>query len=148
MGTELGPLDIQGIMARIPHRYPFLLLDGVTEHTMGQRIRGYKNVSANEPYFQGHFPGNPLMPGVLQLEAMAQLGSVLIKSVPGNEGKLGVFAGIDNVRFRRMVRPGDRLDMEAVLTKFRPPIGKSSCKAWVNGELVVEADLMFSLIDA
>ena len=147
-GTDMGAMDIQGIMNIIPHRYPFIMLDGVTEHTLGKRICGYKNVSSNEPFFQGHFPGNPIMPGVLQLEAMAQLGTVLIKSFPGNENKLGVFAGIDKVRFRKIVRPGDRLDMEAVLTKYRLPIGKSECKAWVNGELVVEAELMFSLIDA
>lgn len=141
------PLAIKDIMGFLPHRYPFLLVDRVTEHTVGESIKGYKNVTMNEPFFQGHFPGEPIMPGVLQLEAMAQLGGVLLKHMPGTEDKLMVFAGIDKARFRKIVVPGDRLDMECVIIKFRPPFGKSSCKAYVNGELVVEAEMMFSLID-
>lgn len=138
---------IQEIMAKIPHRYPFILIDRVTEHVQGKSIKGYKNVTINEPFFQGHFPGDPIMPGVLQLEAMAQLGAVLMMSTEAAQGKLMVFAGMDNVRFRRMVTPGDRLDMECALIRLRPPIGKSQCKAFVDGELVVEAELMFSMVD-
>jgi 3-hydroxyacyl-[acyl-carrier-protein] dehydratase len=134
-------------MTRIPHRYPFLLVDQVTEHRFNQSISGYKNVTMNEPFFQGHFPNNPIMPGVLQVEALAQLGGVLISYLPAGIGKLSVFAGIDKVRFRKIVRPGDRLDMVCELTKFRPPIGKATCKASVNGETVLEAELMFSILD-
>ncbi len=146
-GTELPEKSITEIMQYLPHRYPFLLVDRVTRHVHGQFIEGYKNVTMNEPYFQGHFPGRPIMPGVLQLEAMAQLGGVLLKHLPEAEGKLAVFAGIDSARFRRMVVPGDKLEMHCELTKFRPPIGKSRCKATVNGETVVEAEMMFSLVD-
>jgi len=144
---ELPPLNIQEIMACIPHRPPFLLLDRVTRHVQGKFIEGYKNVTMNEPFFVGHFPERPIMPGVLQLEALAQLGGVLISHVPEGKGKLAVFAGINNVRFRRMVVPGDKLELFAELVKFRSPIGKSVCRATVNGELAVEAELMFSLID-
>lgn len=144
----LKPAGIQQIIELLPHRYPFLLVDRITEHAQNKYIKGYKNVSMNEPFFQGHFPGDPIMPGVLQLEALAQIGAVLIQqSKFAQPGKLTVFAGMDNVRFRRIVVPGDRLDMECTLIKFRAPIGKSSCKAYVNGELAVEADLMFSMVD-
>jgi 3-hydroxyacyl-[acyl-carrier-protein] dehydratase len=112
-----------------------------------KHIRGYKNVTVNEPFFQGHFPGDPIMPGVLQLEALAQLGAILMLQTDKGQGKLMVFAGMDNVRFRRMVIPGDRLDMECQLIKFRFPLGKSLCKAYVNGELAVEAELLFSIVD-
>jgi 3-hydroxyacyl-[acyl-carrier-protein] dehydratase len=144
--VSLPPIGIREIMDLIPHRYPFILVDRVTEHIQGKRIKGYKNVSINEPFFQGHFPGDPIMPGVLQLEALAQLGAVLMMSTEVAQGKLMVFAGMDNVRFRRMVVPGDRLDMECELTRFRMPIGKSQCKAYVNGKLAVEADMIFSVV--
>jgi 3-hydroxyacyl-[acyl-carrier-protein] dehydratase len=145
-GLPLAPIGIREIMDLIPHRYPFLLVDRVTEHVQGKFIKGYKNVTANEPFFQGHFPGDPIMPGVLQLEAMAQLGGVMMMCMDLARGKLMVFAGMDNVRFRRMVLPGDRLDMEVELTRLRPPIGKSTCKAYVNGELAIEAEMTFSMI--
>lgn len=144
---HLPPEDISRIIGILPHRYPFLLVDRVTEHIRNKHIRGYKNVTINEPFFQGHFPGDPIMPGVLQLEALAQLGAILMLQTEKAQGKLMVFAGMDNVRFRRMVIPGDRLDMECELIKFRFPIGKSVCKAYVNGELAVEAELMFSIVD-
>jgi 3-hydroxyacyl-[acyl-carrier-protein] dehydratase len=139
--------DILRILSILPHRYPFLLVDRVTDHIQGQFIKGYKNVSINEPFFQGHFPGDPIMPGVLQLEALAQMGALMMLQTEKAKGKLMVFAGMDNVRFRRMVTPGDRLDMECILTKFRFPIGKSTCKAYVDGELAVEAELIFSIVD-
>jgi len=145
-GVQLPPIGIREIMDLIPHRYPFILVDRITEHVKEKRIKGYKNVSMNEPFFQGHFPGDPIMPGVLQLEAMAQLGAVMMMSSDLAQGKLMVFAGMDNVRFRRMVIPGDRLDMECELVRFRMPIGKSHCKAYVNGELAVEADMIFSVV--
>ncbi|MDH4379529.1 MAG: 3-hydroxyacyl-ACP dehydratase FabZ [Vampirovibrionales bacterium] len=144
---SLPPLSIMDIMQCIPHRYPFLLVDGVTEHYLGHSIKGFKNITMNEPYFQGHFPNRPIMPGVLQVEALAQLGGILISHIPEGKGKLAVFSGITNVKFRRMVLPGDRLDLECELIRFRPPIGKSLCKASVNGEVAVEGELMFSLVD-
>jgi 3-hydroxyacyl-[acyl-carrier-protein] dehydratase len=143
----LPALNAQEITQFIPHRYPFLLIDRVTQHVQGKWIEGYKNVSVNEPFFQGHFPNRPIMPGVLQIEAAAQLGAVLIAHIPQCKGKLGVFAGIDGVRFRRMVVPGDKLEFRAELSRFRYPIGKSQVKATVDGELVFEAELMFSMID-
>jgi 3-hydroxyacyl-[acyl-carrier-protein] dehydratase len=143
----MSELNINEIAKLLPHRYPFLLVDRVTEHVPGKSVKGFKNVTMNEQFFQGHFPNNPIMPGVLQLEAMAQLGGILVSSLPVAKGKLMVFAGIDGVRFRRLVIPGDRLDMECELIKFRNPIGKSACKGYVNGELAVEAEIMFSLID-
>jgi len=143
----LEPENIRRIIEILPHRYPFLLLDRVTEHIQGKKISGYKNVTLNEPFFQGHFPGDPIMPGVLQLEALAQLGAILMLQTEPARGKMMVFAGMDKVRFRRMVVPGDKLEMECILTKFRFPIGKSTCKAYVDGEVVVEGELMFSIVD-
>lgn len=143
----LSPLSIREVMEILPHRYPFILVDRVTEIVPGQRIKGYKNVTINEPFFQGHFPGDPIMPGVLQLEAMAQLGVILINTVPAAKGKLAVFAGMNDVRFRRMVIPGDQFQMECEILKLRLPIGKMACKAYVAGELVVEAEIICSLVD-
>jgi 3-hydroxyacyl-[acyl-carrier-protein] dehydratase len=143
----LPPQNIREIMETLPHRYPFILVDRVTELVQGKRIKGYKNVTINEPFFQGHFPGDPIMPGVLQLEALAQLGVLLINTVPAAKGKLAVFAGMNNVRFRRMVIPGDQFKMECEILKLRLPIGKMLCKAYVADELVVEAEIICSLID-
>lgn len=147
IGTEHPPLNTVEIMQFIPHRYPFLLVDAVTHHLHGKEIQGYKNVTFNEPYFQGHFPNRPIMPGVLQIEALAQLGGVLIGHMEAGKGKLAVFSGIDKVRFRRMVEPGDKLELHCEMIRLRPPIGKSFCRASVNGEVAVEAELMFSLVD-
>ena len=144
---QLAPLNIMQIMAQIPHRYPFLLVDGVVAHQQAKWIEGYKNVSINEPFFQGHFPNQPIMPGVLQIEALAQLGGVLMSFTPKGQGKLGVFAGLDNVRFRRMVIPGDRLDLRMELIKMRGPVCKMKGIASVDGQPTVEAELMFSFVD-
>lgn len=140
------PMMIEQIMSLIPHRPPFLLVDRVTHLLPGKFIQGFKQISMNEPYFVGHFPGRPILPGVLQVEALAQLGAVLIAQMPEGEGKLAVFAGINEVRFRRLVVPGDRLDLFAELTRIRHGIGKSIVRASVNGEPTVEGELMFSLI--
>ena len=142
-----SPQRIRDIMSILPHRYPFILVDRVTELDPGKRIKGYKNVTINEPFFQGHFPGDPIMPGVLQLEALAQMGVLLLNTIPGAQGKLAVFAGMNDVRFRRMVIPGDRFEMECEILKLRLPIGKMSCKAYVDGELAVEAEIICSLVD-
>jgi len=141
-------MQVNEIMKRIPHRYPFLLVDRVLELELGKRGVGIKNVTVNEPFFQGHFPGTPIMPGVLMIEAMAQLGAVVVLGMPENQGKLALFAGIDNVRFRRQVVPGDQLRLEVEITRLRGPLGKGKGKALVEGEVAAEGDIMFALVDA
>jgi 3-hydroxyacyl-[acyl-carrier-protein] dehydratase len=140
-------LNTQEIMAIIPHRYPFLLLDRILELEPGQRAVGEKLVTINEPFFQGHFPGYPLMPGVLIVEALAQTGTVAALSLPEYKEKLGVFAGIDGVRFKRPVTPGDTLRLEVHLDKMRRNIGRAKGTATVGGQLACEAELLFALID-
>lgn len=146
--TDNKPLsmNIDEIMQLLPHRYPFLLVDRITEYIPGQYAKGYKNVSMNEQFFCGHFPNVPVMPGVLQIEAMAQLSGALVLTQPQYKDKLALFAGIDNARFKRVVKPGDRLDMEAELIKVKGPIVKAHVKATVDGQLAVEADLIVSMI--
>ena len=139
--------DIMQIMDLIPHRYPFLLIDKITECVPGKYVKGYKNVSMNENFFQGHFPNNPVMPGVLQIEAMAQLCSGLVMTIPEYKGKLALFAGIDNARFKRVVRPGDRLDMEDEVIKRHGPIDIAKVMGHVDGEAAVEAELMVAIQD-
>lgn len=138
--------DITEIMSMIPHRYPFLLIDRITECVPGKYCKGYKNLTMNEIFFQGHFPGNPIMPGVLQTEALAQIGAGILMTLPQYKGKLVVYAGIDNCRFKSIVRPGDRLDMEVELTKVRGPIIKAHGKAFVDEKLATEADMTFSVV--
>lgn len=138
-------LDIFKIMEMIPHRYPFLLIDRITECVPGQYVKGYKNITMNEDYFNGHFPNNPVMPGVLQVEALAQISSGILMTLPQYKGKLALFAGIDGVRFKRIVRPGDRLDLFSEIIKLKGPIAKAKVRAEVDGELVTEAELMFSI---
>ncbi len=133
--------DVMQIMEMIPHRYPFLLVDRITECVPGKRAKGYKNLTMNEEFFQGHFPNNPVMPGVLQIEAMAQCSAPILYTLDQYKNKLTLFAGVDNVRFKGIVRPGDRLDMEVELTKMKGPICKSHGKGYVDGKLVVEADM-------
>ncbi|MDX2085263.1 MAG: 3-hydroxyacyl-ACP dehydratase FabZ [Candidatus Melainabacteria bacterium] len=140
-------MDIEAIMAKIPHRYPFLLVDRVTHLDPGRFIRGYKLVSMNEPFFQGHFPGRPIMPGVLQLEALAQMGAVLVSDLPEAQNKLSVFAGIDKARFRRIVVPGDRLDLEGELVRLRRSLGRAWFRASVEGDITVEGEMSFAFID-
>ncbi|OGO79588.1 MAG: 3-hydroxyacyl-[acyl-carrier-protein] dehydratase FabZ [Clostridiales bacterium GWB2_37_7] len=140
----LSNIDIQKI---IPHRYPFLLVDKITEIEYGKRAIGIKNVTVNEPFFQGHFPGNPIMPGVLIVEAMAQVGAVSILGMEQNKGKLGVFTGIDNLRFRRQVVPGDVLRMEVEMLAFKRGIGKAKAEAYVGDELAASGELMFAIIE-
>lgn len=139
--------SIEEIQELLPHRYPFLLLDRIIDYVPGKKAVGIKNVSFNEPQFQGHFPGRSLMPGVLIIEAMAQVGGVVMTQMPDSQGGLFVFAGIDKVRFRRQVVPGDQLVMtvELLWVKQRR-FGKMQGKAEVNGQLAAEGELMFSLI--
>lgn len=138
-------LSTQEIMALIPHRYPFLLIDRVLELEPGARAVAEKLVSANEPQFTGHFPGNPVMPGVLIVEALAQAGAVAALSLPEHAGKLVLFAGIDGCRFKRVVRPGDVLRLEVSLERMRRGVGKGAGRATVGGELACEAGLLFAL---
>jgi len=140
-------LDIRDIMKNIPHRYPFLLIDRVIEIVPGKSAVGIKNVSINEPFFQGHFPSFPIMPGVLIIEAMAQLGAVIVLSKEENQGKLAYFAGIDHARFRRQVIPGDQLRLEVEISRMKGSIGKGEGKAYVDGELAAEANIIFALGD-
>jgi 3-hydroxyacyl-[acyl-carrier-protein] dehydratase len=142
-----GPMEIKEIMRHIPHRYPFVLVDRILELEPGRRIVGLKNVSANEPYFAGHFPGHPIMPGVLIVEAMAQVGGVLASLLPGAEGKLAYFAAIDRCRFRRPVVPGDQLITEVIVIRVRDRVGKMRATARVAGEVVADAVLTYSMVD-
>ncbi|MBS4021796.1 MAG: 3-hydroxyacyl-ACP dehydratase FabZ [Dethiobacter sp.] len=141
MSTEW---DIQSIL---PHRYPFLLVDRLLEVVPGERAVGIKNVTINEPFFQGHFPGFPVMPGVLIVEAMAQVGAAAILGMPENKGRLALFTGIDNLRFKRQVVPGDTLRLELEITKIRGPIGKGRGTATVDGKVAAAGELMFALVD-
>lgn len=141
-------LSAEEIHKLLPHRYPFALVDRITEYVPGQYAVGIKNVTFNEPYFQGHFPGRPMMPGVMIVEAMAQVGGIVLIQLPDVEGGLFVFAGIDKVRFRRPVVPGDRLVMTVELLSIkRRRFGKMQARAVVDGQRVAEGELMFSLVD-
>ncbi len=140
-------LNIEEIKKILPHRYPFLLIDKILELEEGKRAVGIKNVSFNEEYFQGHFPQKPVMPGVLIVEALAQVGACAILSSEENRGKIALFAGIDKMRFKRQVIPGDQLYLEVELTKVKGTIGKGRAKATVDGEIAAEGELMFAIVD-
>ncbi|MGH9737840.1 MAG: 3-hydroxyacyl-ACP dehydratase FabZ [Candidatus Acidiferrales bacterium] len=141
-------LDINDIQKILPHRYPFLLIDGVEEMERWKRIVGIKNVTINEHYFQGHFPGKPIMPGVLIIESMAQTGGLLLlQEVPDREKKLLYFVAIDNARFRRPVVPGDQLRLEMHVLAWRNGFCKFQGRATVQGELAAEATLMCKMVD-
>ena len=141
--------DIQGIMEMLPHRYPFLLVDRIMKLIPDDRIVAMKNVTINEPFFQGHFPGKPVMPGVLIIEAMAQAGGILAyQTAPAEQrNRLIYFMGMDKVRFRKMVVPGDQIIFEAKIIKFRTKVAKMSGTATVDDQLVAEAELMASFGD-
>ena len=139
-------LDIRRVFELLPHRYPFLLVDRVTEVVPGVSVKAYKNVTINEPFFQGHFPGMPIMPGVLMLEAMAQAGCFIVLADDAyaeevRKDRLFLITGVDKVRFRRPVHPGDRLDLECVLTRHRMMLWRMSARASVDGVLCAQAEM-------
>lgn len=138
-------LNIDQIEAILPHRYPFLLVDRITECVPGESAKGIKCVTTNEPFFQGHFPGFKVMPGVLIIEALAQVGAVAILSAPDWKGRTAYFAGIDKAKFRRKVVPGDVLTMETKIIKCKGPIGVSQAVATVDGQVVAQGQLTFAI---
>jgi 3-hydroxyacyl-[acyl-carrier-protein] dehydratase len=138
-------MDVETILTRIPHRYPMLLVDRILEMQAGHRIVGLKNVSVNEPFFQGHFPGHPIMPGVMVVEAMVQVGGVLASFMPGAEGKTAFFAAIERCRFRRPVRPGDTLITEVTVLRARSRMGQMQATARVDGMVVADGVFTYSL---
>ncbi|MEI5993313.1 3-hydroxyacyl-ACP dehydratase FabZ [Candidatus Enterococcus mansonii] len=138
-------MNIEEIKAIIPHRYPFLLLDTVEEIVVGEKVIAKKNVTINEPFFQGHFPGEPVMPGVLILEALAQAGAVALLSMPDFKGKTAYFGGIDKAKFRQKVVPGDTLMLEVEIMKVKKIAGIGKGIATVNGKKVAEAELTFMI---
>lgn len=143
--TPLGRAEIEAIL---PHRDPFLLLDEIVALEPGSRVLARKHVREDEWYLAGHFPGNPIMPGVLMVEALAQTGAVAVLSEEANRGKLVLFAGIDDLRFKRIVRPGDVLELECELERMRGPVGKGKVRATVDGELAVRGTLTFAVAGA
>ncbi|MGG1630978.1 3-hydroxyacyl-ACP dehydratase FabZ [Rossellomorea sp. NRS-1567] len=140
-------LDINQIKEIVPHRYPFLLVDRILEVEDGKKAVGIKNVTANEEFFNGHFPDYPVMPGVLIVEALAQVGAVAMLKVEDNRGRLAFFTGIDKCRFKRQVKPGDQLRLEVEMIRFKGPIGKGKGVATVDGEVACELEMMFALGD-
>lgn len=141
-------MDRDQIKSVIPHREPFLLVDRIESCVAGESAVGYLDVTSEMFWVPGHFPGYAVLPGVLIVEALAQVGSVAMLSLEENRGKIGFFAGIDKVRFKRQVRPGDTLRLECAITKVRGPIGFGSAKAWVGDELACSGELMFAIKEA
>lgn len=139
---DVQTMNIQRILQLLPHRYPFLLVDRVVECVQGEYIKAYKNVTFNEPFFQGHFPNAPIMPGVLILEALAQTGGLLVASaMESTEGKLFLFTGLDKVKFRKQVTPGDKLELVCSNLRMKLALCKMEAKAYVDGKVVCEAEL-------
>ena len=141
----MSVMTTKEIMEVLPHRAPFLLIDTIEELEAGTRAVARKNVTYNEPYFAGHFPGNPVMPGVLIIEALAQVGAVAILGLPENKGKTAYFAGIDKARFKQKVCPGDVLLLETKIVKVKGPIGIGEATATVNGKVAAKAELTFAI---
>lgn len=145
MDKEYSRDEIQQI---IPHRDPFLLVDRITALVAGEQAAGVKYVNADEPYFAGHFPGKPIMPGVLIVEALAQVGAVALLSMAENKGKLALFRGIDKLRFRGIVRPGDTLELEIKVTAMKGVVGRAVARARVKSKVVASGELIFALAEA
>jgi len=145
--TKSEPVDIHAIMEILPHRYPFLLIDRILEYKLGESLRAIKNVTVNEPFFQGHFPGRPVLPGVLILEAVAQASAILasksLEEDPG-ENMIFLFAGVDNARFKRQVEPGDQMVIDVQQTNYKRKVWKYSTEASVDGVMAAKADIVFT----
>ena len=139
-------LDVNEIEKIIPQRAPFLMIDKVEDYTPGENAIAYKNVNINEWYFQGHFPGNPIMPGVLITESLAQTGAIAILSLEENKGKNALFGGIDNMKFKKMVVPGDTLKLEVKIIKRKGPIGVGEAVATVDGKIAAKGELTFAVV--
>ena len=144
--TEKKSLNSEEIAQIIPHRYPFALVDRILDHEPGVWAVGRKCVSIDEPFFQGHFPGKPIMPGVLIIEALAQTGAVSMLCLPENKGKIALFGGIKNARFKKPVVPGDVLELRSNLIKGKGPVGVAEAEALVDGKIVAKAEITFSII--
>ncbi|WP_414045685.1 3-hydroxyacyl-ACP dehydratase FabZ [Macrococcus equi] len=140
-------LTFDEIKKIIPHRYPFLLIDRITELEEGKKCTGIKQVSGNEPFFQGHFPEYAVMPGVLIVEALAQVGAVAMLKLEENQGKLAMFTGIDKCRFKKQVTPGDTLVLSVKMTRVKGPIGKGVATATVNGEIACSCEISFAILE-
>ena len=147
-GAALGPFDIRRVMAALPHRFPMLLIDRVVEMDGYKRAVGIKNVTINEPFFQGHFPGQPIMPGVLQIEAMAQLAGALLMRKADKQASVAFLFGLDGVRLRKNVVPGDQLRIEVETLRLKASNAEIAAKATVDGQVVCEANMRFMLSDA
>ena len=148
MSQEILQMDLQNILSVLPHRYPFLLVDRVVECVPNSHIKAYKNVTNNEPFFQGHFPGLPIMPGVLILEALAQAGGLLcVQNLDDIHNKLFLFTGMEKVKFRKQVIPGDRLDLECFNPRWKRQLCKMDGRAYVDGKLAAEASLTAAILD-
>lgn len=148
LGTLPQPIPVEDIQKLLPHRYPFSLVDRILEYIPGEKAVGLKNITFNEPHFQGHIPNHPIMPGVLMVEAMAQVGGFILTQMPGMENSFFAFAGIDNVRFRRPVVPGDQLIMTVeLITVKRQRIAKMKGNGLVDGKVAVEGQMLFSRLD-
>lgn len=148
LGTLPQPIPVEDIQKLLPHRYPFSLVDRILEYIPGEKAVGLKNITFNEPHFQGHIPNHPIMPGVLMVEAMAQVGGFILTQMPGMENSFFAFAGIDNVRFRRPVVPGDQLIMTVeLITVKRQRIAKMKGCGLVDGKMAVEGEMLFSRLD-
>ena len=147
MDTVITPItmDYEQILQMLPHRYPFLLVDRITEYVSGQYVKGYKNISVGEHCFTGHFPEKPIFPGVLQIEALAQTSAPILMLMDEYKGKLTLFAGVDGAKFKNIVRPGDKLEMETEVIKMKGPIAKCFGRSFVDGKLCLEATLTVAL---
>ncbi len=143
---EAQNFDIKKIMELLPHRYPFLLVDRVLEVVPGEKAVGLKNVTMNEPFFQGHFPGEPLMPGVLQIEALAQVGALAVLTMPEYKNNLLLFAGVEKFRFKKLVQPGDQLIMEVEVSNIRRSVGKGKGSIKIEDKVVTSGELLFSVV--